>query len=76
MQTESEFESIHDNIKVITISIISVVLILMVTFIMKTYYDEESSIILDLHIEASRIEKILHDDLKYNEEIFDLLKNK
>ena len=76
MQTESQFKSFHDNIKVITASIVSVILILTVTFIMKTYYDEESVIISDLHIESERIEKCLNDDLKYTNQVMEIIKSK
>jgi signal transduction histidine kinase len=73
---ESKFESFQDNIKIITAAIISVILILTVTFIMKTYYDQESSIISDLHIEADRLEKFLNYDLKYTTEVLEIIKDK
>ena len=76
MQTDSQFNSFQDSITVITASIISVILVITVTFIMKTYYDEESIIIEDLHIEAARIEKCMNDDFQYANHIIDIIKNK
>jgi signal transduction histidine kinase len=75
-KAESKFETFQDNIKIITASIISVILILTVTFIVKTYYDQESTIISDLHIEADRIEKFLNHDLQYTNEVLEIIRSK
>jgi signal transduction histidine kinase len=62
-----------NNIRIITLSVIAIVLILMMIYFIKTYVNKKQSVMYNIRSEADILETALSDDMNYSKYFLNLL---